>query len=70
MVIYESVFSNTEPVAREIGEIPRINGVKPEQLAGLKLPIVGLRILRHLTGQGQAAESFAAQVIEKQSIAA
>jgi uncharacterized protein with FMN-binding domain len=30
--------------------------------------IAGFRILRHLTGQGQAAEALAEQVVEKQTI--
>ena len=50
MVIYDSVFGNTEQVAREIGnsldspenvEILRVGSVKPDQLTGLKLLIVG-----------------------------
>jgi flavodoxin I len=50
MVIYDSVFGNTEQVAREIGnslvsqenvEILRVSSVKPDQLAGLELLFVG-----------------------------
>jgi flavodoxin len=51
MVIYDSVFGNTEQIARAIGnalgseevETFRVGNVKPGQLAGLKLLIVGLR---------------------------
>jgi flavodoxin len=50
MVVYDSVFGNTEQIARAIGnalgspenvEILRVGDVKPEQLTGLKLLIVG-----------------------------
>jgi flavodoxin I len=50
LIIYDSVFGNTEQVARAIGEalrsrgdtgIVRINAATPEQLAGLDLLIVG-----------------------------
>lgn len=50
LVIYDSVFGNTEQIAQAIGnalgsqedvEILRVSNVKPEQLAGLKLLIVG-----------------------------
>ena len=50
MVIYDSVFGNTEQVAREIGnsldsqenvEILRVSSTKPDQLAGLELLFVG-----------------------------
>ena len=50
MVIYDSVFGNTEQIARAIGtalssqedvEILQVSQVKPEQLAGLELLIVG-----------------------------
>jgi len=50
LVVYDSVFGNTEQIARAIGnalgsqedvEILRVSHVKPEQLTGLKLLIVG-----------------------------
>jgi flavodoxin len=50
MVIYDSVFGNTEQIARAIGNalgseeetgILRVGNVKPGQLAGLELLIVG-----------------------------
>ncbi len=50
MVIYDSVFGNTEQVAREIGnsldfqenvEILRASSAKPDQLTGLELLFVG-----------------------------
>ena len=50
MVVYDSVFGNTEQIAQAIGnalgssenaEILRVGNVKPEQLTGLKLLIVG-----------------------------
>ena len=50
LVIYDSVFGNTEQIAQAIGnalgsqedvEILRVSDVKPEQLTGLKLLIVG-----------------------------
>jgi len=50
LVIYDSVFGNTEQIAQAIGnalgsqedvEILRVSNVKPEQLTGLKLLIVG-----------------------------
>lgn len=50
LVIYDSVFGNTEKVARAIGEalktlgevqVARVSEVQPAQLAGLKLLIVG-----------------------------
>ena len=50
MVIYDSVFGNTEQVAREIGnsldsqenvEILRVSSTKPDQLTGLELLFVG-----------------------------
>lgn len=50
LVIYDSVFGNTEKIARAIGkgleskmdvEILRISDVKPEQLPGVELLIVG-----------------------------
>jgi flavodoxin len=50
LVIYDSVFGNTEQIARAIGnalgsqedvEILRVGNVKPEQLTGLQLLIVG-----------------------------
>ena len=50
LIIYDSVFGNTEQIAHAIGnglgsqediEILRIINVKPEQLTGLKLLIVG-----------------------------
>ena len=49
-VIYDSVFGNTEKVARAIGEalgsagdveIVRVSDVKPEQLKGIELLIIG-----------------------------
>jgi flavodoxin len=49
-VVYDSVFGNTEQIAQAIGnalgsqedvEILRVSNVKPEQLTGLKLLIVG-----------------------------
>jgi len=50
LIVYDSVFGNTEQVAQAIGnalgsqedvEILRASNVKPEQLTGLKLLIVG-----------------------------
>lgn len=50
LIVYDSVFGNTEQVAQAIGnalgsqedvEILRVSNVKPEQLTGLKLLIVG-----------------------------
>jgi flavodoxin len=50
LIIYDSVFGNTEQMAQAIGnalgsqkdiEIFRISNVKPEQLTGLRLLIVG-----------------------------
>ena len=50
LIIYDSVFGNTEQIARAIGnalgsqedvKIIRVSNVKPEQLTGLKLLIVG-----------------------------
>ncbi|MGB3459659.1 MAG: flavodoxin family protein [Halobacteriota archaeon] len=50
LVIYDSVFGNTEQIAQAIGnalgsqedvEILRVSNVKPEQLTGLKLLIIG-----------------------------
>ena len=50
MVVYDSVFGNTEQIAQAIGnalgspenvEILRVGNVKPEQLTGLKSLIVG-----------------------------
>jgi flavodoxin I len=50
LIIYDSVFGNTEQIARAIGnalgsqedvKILRVSNVKPEQLTGLKLLIVG-----------------------------
>ncbi|MCR4407886.1 MAG: flavodoxin family protein [Anaerolineae bacterium] len=50
MVVYDSIFGNTEQIAQAIGkalgfpedvEILRVGDVKPEQLMGLKLLIVG-----------------------------
>jgi len=50
LVIYDSVFGNTEQIAQAIGnalgsqkdvEILRVSNVKPEQLTGLELLIVG-----------------------------
>jgi flavodoxin len=50
LVIYDSFFGNTEQIAQAIGnalgspedvEIIRVSNVKPEQLMGLKLLIVG-----------------------------
>ena len=50
LIVYDSVFGNTERVAQAIGnalgsqedvEILRVSNVKPEQLTGLKLLIVG-----------------------------
>jgi flavodoxin I len=50
LVIYDSVFGNTEQIARVIGNalgpreevgIFRVNSVKPEQLTGVELLIVG-----------------------------
>jgi len=50
LVIYDSFFGNTEQIARAIGnalgsqgevEVLRVSNVKPEQLAGLNLLIVG-----------------------------
>lgn len=50
LIIYDSVFGNTEQIAQGIGNalgsrenvgILRVNNVKPEQLTGLELLIVG-----------------------------
>jgi flavodoxin len=50
LVVYDSFFGNTEQIAQAIGhalgsqedvEILRVSNVKPEQLTGLKLLIVG-----------------------------
>jgi flavodoxin len=50
LVVYDSFFGNTEQIAQAIGhalgspedvEIVRVSNVKPEQLTGLKLLIVG-----------------------------
>jgi flavodoxin I len=50
MVVYDSVFGNTEKIAQAIGQalgspedvkVVRVSDVKPEQLAGLTLLIVG-----------------------------
>jgi flavodoxin I len=50
LIIYDSFFGNTEQIAQAIGnalgsqedlEILRVSNVKPEQLTGLKLLIVG-----------------------------
>jgi flavodoxin I len=50
LILYDSVFGNTEKIAQAIGaalssqekvETLRVSAVKPEQLAGLKLFIVG-----------------------------
>ena len=50
MVVYDSVFGNTEKIAQAIGhalgapedvEIAQVGNIKPEQLAGLTLLIVG-----------------------------
>ena len=50
LIIYDSVFGNTEQIAQAIGnalgshehvEVLRVGNVKPEQLTGLKLLIVG-----------------------------
>jgi len=50
LVVYDSVFGNTEQIAQAIGnaldsqmdvEILRVSNVKPEQLTGLKLLIIG-----------------------------
>jgi flavodoxin len=50
LVVYDSVFGNTEQIAQAIGnalgshedvEILRVSNAKPEQLTGLKLLIVG-----------------------------
>lgn len=50
MVIYDSIFGNTEQIAKAIGkvlqskrnvEVLKVNQVKPEQLVGLNLLIVG-----------------------------
>ena len=50
LIIYDSVFGNTEQIAQAIGnalgsqkdvEILRVSNVKPEQLMGLELLIVG-----------------------------
>jgi flavodoxin len=50
LIVYDSVFGNTEQIAQAIGnalgsqedvEILRASNVKPEQLTGLKLLIVG-----------------------------
>ncbi len=50
LIVYDSVYGNTEKIAQAIGaalgsqgevETLRVSNVKPEQLAGLKLLIVG-----------------------------
>jgi len=50
LVVYDSVFGNTEQIARTIGNIPgsqedvgilRVSHVKPEQLTGVEFLIVG-----------------------------
>ena len=50
LIIYDSIFGNTEQITQAIGnalgsqkdvEILRVSNVKPEQLTGLKLLIVG-----------------------------
>jgi flavodoxin len=50
LIVYDSVFGNTEQIAQAIGnalgsqkdvEILRVSNVKPQQLTGLKLLIVG-----------------------------
>jgi len=50
LIIYDSIFGNTEQIARAIGnslsakenvEILRVSDIKPEQLIGLELMIVG-----------------------------
>ncbi|MBU4443831.1 MAG: flavodoxin domain-containing protein [Candidatus Marinimicrobia bacterium] len=50
MIIYDSVFGNTEKVAKVMGEalgshedvnVVRVTDVKPEQLTGLDILIVG-----------------------------
>jgi flavodoxin len=50
MIVYDSLYGNTERIAQAIGhalgsreevEIRRVSDVKPEQLAGLELLIVG-----------------------------
>ncbi len=50
MVVYDSIFGNTEQIAKAIGkalsfemdvEVLKVNQVKPEQLKGLHLLIVG-----------------------------
>ena len=50
LIIYDSIYGNTEQIAQAIGnalgskkdvEILRVSNVKPEQLTGLKLLIVG-----------------------------
>jgi len=50
MVVYDSIFGNTEQIAKVIGktlgsemkvEVLKVNQVKPEQLTGLNLFIVG-----------------------------
>lgn len=46
MVVYDSVFGNTEQIAQAIGNVlgprdVRVSNVNPEQLTGLKLLIVG-----------------------------
>jgi len=50
LIVYDSVFGNTEQIAQAIGnalgsqedvEMLRVGNVKPEQLTGLKLLIVG-----------------------------
>jgi len=50
LVIYDTLFGNTEQIARTIGsalsslkevEVVRVSKVKPKQLTGLKLLIVG-----------------------------
>jgi len=50
MVVYDSLYGNTERIAQAIGNVPgsaeevtviRVGAVKPEQLAGIKLLVVG-----------------------------
>lgn len=46
LIVYDSVFGNTEQIARAIGqvlgaEVVRVSDVRPEQLSGLDLLVVG-----------------------------
>lgn len=46
LVIYDSVFGNTEKIAKAIGEgsgakVVQVNAVKPEDMAGVELLLVG-----------------------------